>query len=143
VMATDWGDQFPEYDIELISQLDNGLNVIRCGYLYYAIAQTDGEFSKARADAGKFSVCLTGMSLKEILFKVEEWQHAVSRESSIELMEEGVAGYNLIRYNDRIYAIRQEDGAFSPDRVFNNSYINMHSAMSIEAAKAAVLGSRQ
>jgi glycosyltransferase involved in cell wall biosynthesis len=143
VMATDWGDQFPEGDIELISQLDNGLNIIRCGYLYYAIAQTDGEFSKAKADAGKFSVCLTGASLKEIHFKIDEWQRTVSQNPSIELVEEGVSGYNLIRYNDRIYAIRQEEGAFSAARVFNNSYRNMYSGTSIESTKAAILGGQQ
>ena len=143
VVAADWGDQFSEQDIELVSQLDNGLNIIRCGHLYYAIHQTDGEFSKDKADAGGFSVCLTGASLREINLRIEDWQHSLSGTPEVELVEQGVSGYNLIRFKDRIYAIRQEDGAFSPERISNNSYRDMHSGISIEAVKTSILGSRQ
>jgi hypothetical protein len=58
-------------DIELVKQGIKGLNVIRCGQLFYAIPQSSGEFSQARADAGEYDPCVTGSSLRVVLRKID------------------------------------------------------------------------
>ncbi len=126
IVANDWANPLPESDIELMAQLENGMNVIRCGYMYYAIPKTEGEFFKVRADAGQYSVCLTGVSLKEVLHKVDDFEKDKSRFRDIILVEEGVSGFNLIRNGSHIYAIPQAEGEFSPQRVMQHGYSRIY-----------------
>lgn len=58
-------------DIELIAQDVKGLNIIRCGHMYYGISPAAGEFIPARAQQGLYDPCVVGSSLKEIARKLE------------------------------------------------------------------------
>jgi hypothetical protein len=54
------------------------------------------------------------------------------------LLAEGYRGFNLIGYQNRIYAILQSEGAFSIDRVNNNSYSLSVVGTSVEEVKPAI-----
>ena len=47
---------------------------------------------------------------------------APSADQNIELMRQGVHGFNVIRYAGRYYAIRQSEGAFEPQRIRAGGY---------------------
>ncbi|WP_415879824.1 glycosyltransferase [Methylomonas sp. TEB] len=126
----------PEANIELVAQDMNGLNIIRCNHQFYAISKNGGEFNKQRADAGDYEVCIKGTSLKDILRKVEELS-TVSQES-IELVEEGVCGFNLIRVGNSFFAIMQAEGAFDMNRVNTNGYSQLYTGDSLEDVRMAV-----
>lgn len=125
-------------DIELIMQGIKGLNVIRCGHLFYAVPQGAGEFSQARAEAGKYDPCVSGTSLKDVLRKLDELPDA--KDDDIELIEQNVRGFNLIRYGRTFYAIPMADGAFDTARVQAGQYSSMHTGNTVEAVRDAIYG---
>jgi hypothetical protein len=65
-------------------------------------------------------------------------QRVVSRmfrpksEPDIELIRQGVSGYNVIRCNERYYAILQCEGAFTPHKVETGGYSSCFSDYSVE-----------
>jgi len=126
----------PEANIELVAQDMNGLNIIRCNYQFYAISKNGGEFNKKRADDGDYEVCIKGTSLKDIMRKIEGLS-TVSQES-IELVEEGVYGFNLIRVGNSFFAIMQAEGAFDMKRVHTNGYSQLYTGDSLEDVRMAV-----
>lgn len=58
-------------DIELIAQNIKGLNIIRCGHMFYGISPAAGEFIPALAQDGKYDPCVVGSSLKDIARQLE------------------------------------------------------------------------
>jgi hypothetical protein len=54
------------------------------------------------------------------------------------LLVEGHRGFNIIGYQNRIYAILQSDGAFSIDRINNNSYSRSVIGSSVAEVKQAI-----
>lgn len=125
-------------DIELVMQGVKGLNVIRCGHLFYAIPQGAGEFSQARAEAGNYDPCVSGTSLKDVLRRVDELSGG---EGDIELVEQDVRGFNLIRYGGVFYAIPMADGAFDIARAQAGQYSRMHTGNTAQAVRDAIHGS--
>jgi hypothetical protein len=53
-------------------------------------------------------------------------------EPDIELIRQGVSGYNVIRCNERYYAILQCEGAFTPHKVETGGYSSCFSDYSVE-----------
>jgi glycosyltransferase involved in cell wall biosynthesis len=125
-------------DFELVMQGINGLNVIRCGHLFYAVPQGAGEFSPARAEAGKYDPCVSGTSLKDVLRKIELLDDTAE---DIELVEQDVRGFSLIRCGMVFYAIPQSDDAFDITRAQAGQYSRMHTGNTLEAVRDAVYGS--
>lgn len=126
-------------DIELVMQGLKGLNVIRCGHLFYAVPQGAGEFNQARVEAGKYNPCVSGTSLKDVLRKLDELPDDWG--DDIELVEQDVRGFNLIRYGSVFYAIPMTDGAFDIARVQAGQYSRMHTGNTAEAVRDAIHGS--
>jgi hypothetical protein len=54
------------------------------------------------------------------------------------LLEEGYRGFNLIGYDNRIYAIPQSEGAFEIERIKRNEYGQWFSATSLDEVKRLV-----
>lgn len=129
----------PPADIELVMQGLKGLNVIRCGHLFYAVPQGAGEFSQARAEAGKYDLCVSGTSLKDVLRRVDELPDEGG--DDIELVEQNIRSFNLIRYGRVFYAIPMADGAFDIARVQAGQYSRMHTGNTAEAVRDAIHGS--
>lgn len=133
-------------DIQLVLQGVSGMNVIRLFDKYYAIPLHEDEFSISKADAGGYSACIVGNSVKEVLRKIPENVAPVQAGSCeknksnelVELIEEGVHGFNIIRFADCFYAIPQSEGAFEYDRVLAGGYDRICSRNSIAAIKAAI-----
>ncbi|WP_343721727.1 glycosyltransferase [Herbaspirillum seropedicae] len=125
-------------DIELVIQGLKGLNIIRCGHLFYAVPQGAGEFSQARAEAGKYSLCLSGTSLKDVLRKVEALPDQGPED--IELVEQDVQGFNIIRYGRMFYAIPMNDGTFDIARVQSGQYRSLFSGETVLAVRQAIHG---
>lgn len=53
-------------------------------------------------------------------------------EPEIELVRQGVKGYNVIRHRDRFYAILQGEGEFSPEKVEAGGYSSYYCGQSVE-----------
>ncbi|MBX3325281.1 MAG: hypothetical protein U0223_16365 [Nitrospira sp.] len=53
-------------------------------------------------------------------------------EPEIELVRQGVGGYNIIRHRDRFYAILQREGEFSPEKAEIGGYSSYYYGRSIE-----------
>lgn len=53
-------------------------------------------------------------------------------EPEIELVRQGVRGYNIIRHRDRFYAILQREGEFSPEKAEAGGYSSHYYGRSIE-----------
>ena len=56
----------------------------------------------------------------------------------IELVRQGVSGYNIIRYLDRYYAILESEGAFIPAKAESGGYSPCFSGYSLEQLERAV-----
>lgn len=63
------------HDIELVRQGVFGYNVIRCDDRYYAILQSEGEFSLAKAENGGYSKCFSADSAEEVIEQITTDQH--------------------------------------------------------------------
>lgn len=57
----------------------------------------------------------------------------------IELVHEGISGYNIIRHINRYYAIPQSEGAFMPDKVEAGGYSSCFSGYSIDEVECAIV----
>lgn len=60
---------------------------------------------------------------------------------NIELVQQGVSGYNVIRHIDRYYAIPQSEGAFNLVKAESGGYSSCFSGYSLEQVERAVLAS--
>jgi len=50
----------------------------------------------------------------------------------IELVRQGISGYNIIRHNDRYYAILQHEGEFFPEKADGGGYSSCHFGDSVD-----------
>lgn len=57
---------------------------------------------------------------------------------NIELVRQGIAGYNIVRHFDRYYAILQKEGAFSPTRAEAGGYSSCLAGYSLEEVEHAI-----
>jgi len=126
-------------DIELITQNVRGLNIIRCGHMFYAIPQSGGEFSEARAKAGKYQVCVIGTSLKDALRKIGETPNLPPAPKA-DIIAADVRGFSIIHCGGMFYAIPQDEGAFDMDRILTGEYTRVLAAESEEQVRAALDG---
>jgi glycosyltransferase involved in cell wall biosynthesis len=125
-------------DIELVMQdAKKRLNVIRCGSIYYAIPQESGEFKKELAENGGYKFCIKAISLRKIMQEVQDF--SIPNESNdIELIEEGLCGFNIIKCNEIYYAILQSDGGFDLERAKKGGYSKFYKASTLNEIKAMV-----
>ena len=61
-----------EPNIQLVKENIKGFNIIRCDQLYYALPQSAGAFSQARAAAGDYELFVSGSSLRVVLRRLSE-----------------------------------------------------------------------
>ncbi|PPK71569.1 glycosyltransferase involved in cell wall biosynthesis [Methylobacter tundripaludum] len=135
-----------QLDVQLVKQDASGFNVIRYFDKYYAIPQHQGEFLKEKADNGDYSICFVGNSVKEVLRQIaehdvqtqEEGRKQNQNNASAELIEEGIHGFNIIRFLDCFYAIPQSEGAFEYDRFLAGGYSRIYTQQSVADIKAAI-----
>ena len=97
----------------------------KCGfkilqYMFYAIPQSGGEFSEARAKAGKYQVCVIGTSLKDALRKIGETPNLPPAPKA-DIIAADVRGFSIIHCGGmpavarRIRAIYEEMLAARPN----------------------------
>jgi hypothetical protein len=129
----------PVVGTQLIRYNVQGMNVI-CNErnIFYAIPMSEGEFSQKRADNGKYSLCIKGNSLEAVLQQLERLPIQLDAIHHIELIEENIGGFNLIKCSNRFFAIRAKDGAFNLQRALNNGYPKMISGYSEMEVKTAL-----
>jgi hypothetical protein len=60
----------------------------------------------------------------------------------IELVREGISGYNIVRHHDRYYAIPQSEGAFIPTKAEFGGYSSCFSGDSLKEIEQAVVVAR-
>ncbi|GLU30210.1 hypothetical protein WKR88_22250 [Trinickia caryophylli] len=132
-------------DIELMRQGVHGFNVIRYARGYYAIPQGEGAFEPEKVKAGAYSSCLSGSSVEDVLQQLavavarRRQPAPVKREAHVELVVEGLHGFNIVRVDATFYAILQRDGAFRLDKAMSNGYRCLFSGRSAEEVKEIVL----
>lgn len=137
-----------QLDTQLVIQGASGMNVIRYFDKYYAIPQNEGRFLLSKVDDGGYSTCFIGSSVKEVLRKISENDIQIQAgngennqaKAPIELIEEGVHGFNIIRFSDCFYAIPQSEGAFEYGRVLAGGYDRIYIQQSLAAIKAVITG---
>lgn len=60
-------------------------------------------------------------------------------EPDIELVRQGINGYNIIRHNDRYYAILQREGEFSPEKAEAGGYSSCYRGHSIDEVLRSIV----
>lgn len=126
-------------EIELVIENIRGLNVIRCGNYFYAVPRSAGEFSLDKAKSGAYDTCIEGTSIKEVLYKIED--NSIYSPDEIELIEDGVYGFNIIRCADVYYAIPQSEGAFDMARIQAGQYSKVYSDKDLVIVRNSIVGS--
>lgn len=136
-------DKTRQQDIELVVEGLSGLNIIRCHGKYYAIPQMEGAFLLEKVEAAEYSVCFRGNTIRAVRRKIAlagKSELAKSRQVSqdsphVELVSEGIFGFNIIRCADVFYAIPQGEGTFAQARVLAGDYSRIFSGCSIEEVR--------
>lgn len=140
VVAPDGGQ-----DIELMRQGVHGFNVIRYARQYYAIPQGEGAFEPEKIEAGAYSSCFSGTSVEHVLqqLRAEAAKKRPivvdKRDAQVELLVEGLHGFNIVRVDATFYAILQRDGAFRIDKAMSGGYRCLFSGESAEEVRKSVL----
>ncbi|BFU90072.1 MAG: hypothetical protein NTAFB01_12590 [Nitrospira sp.] len=62
-------------------------------------------------------------------------------EPEIELVRQGVTGYNIIRHRDRYYAILQREGEFSPEKAEADGYSSCYRGRSVDDVLRSIAAS--
>lgn len=60
---------------------------------------------------------------------------------NIELVRQGISGYNIIRHNNRYYAILQHEGEFSPEKADGGGYSSCHVGDSVDEVMQSIAAS--
>ena len=132
-------------DIQLVMEGVSGMNVIRYYDKYYAIPQNEGAFLLTKLNEGGYSKSFAGNSFKDIKRKISSNDiHSASAEknqdnASVELIEEEVHGFNILRFAGCFYAIPQSEGAFNYDRVLAGGYGCIYTQQSIVDIKSDIM----
>lgn len=139
------------HDIELMRQGVHGFNVIRYARRYYAIPQGEGAFEPEKVKARTYSSCFSGASVDEVLQQVRAEASrrrppkpaplvpAARHEPTVELVVEGLHGFNIVCADATFYAILQREGAFRIDKAASNGYRCLFTGESVEEVQRAVV----
>lgn len=134
-------------DIELVRHGVSGYNIIRHLDRYYAIHQSEGEFSLHKADRGGYSSCFSDYSVDQVLQRIAgsgplSLQASLADDDlgQIELVCEGFHGFKVIRRGVDFHAILQCEGAFVPEKLQSKQYSRSFSGYSLEEVQRAIVG---
>jgi len=108
---------------ELVQEGIRGYNIVCYGDLYYAISQSEGAFATEKADSGAYRRTLIhGPDPAEVVRRIQRGFRAHRLSEPPELVQEGIRGYNIVRYGDVYYAILQSEGAFVTEKADSGEY---------------------
>ena len=134
-----------DHDIELVQQGVSGYNVIRCDDRYYAIPQSEGEFSPHKAETGGYSSSFSDYSVDQVLRHIAgsgpslQASLADDDRGHIEQVCEGFHGFNVIRYGLDFHAILQCEGACVSEKLQSKQYSPTFSGYSLEEVQRAIV----
>ena len=135
-------------DIELVRQGISGYNIIRCVSRFYAIPETEGEFSPEKAERGGYSRCFSGSSLNQVIRSIAaslaqpvRSTFLNGKNSKAELVREAFHGFNIVRFNDKYHALRQSDWAIRPASQDSDCFFSSRSIEEVEDAIISMLDS--
>ena len=133
-------------NIELVRHGVSGYNIIRHLDRYYAILQSEGEFSPHKADTGGYSSCFSDYSVDQVLQRIAgsgppSLQGSLADDGlgQIELVCEGFHGFKIIRRGVDFHAILQREGAFVPEKLQSKQYSRSFSGYSLEEVQRAIV----
>lgn len=127
--------------IELVKENVSGMNIVSCSGRFYAVPCGEGAFLLDKFQANGYSASFAGASVQEVLDKISEHNAkpgAGPVAASVELVAEGVNGFNILRMANNFYAIPQGEGAFEYERVNNGGYTRVFSGTSVETVRDAI-----
>ena len=124
--------------VELLHHAIKGLNIIRCGSMFYAVPQAAGPFSVDRAQAGGYDDCIYGTNLGEVLLRVEKLPARKMEMEDVKLIDQDVHGFNIIRYAGIFYAIPMSEGAFDIERVRAAKYSCVYTGTTAEEVRIVI-----
>jgi hypothetical protein len=114
-------------------------NVIRVGKRYYALAQDEGAFEKAKADAGQYRRCFIASNLTMLRTMTQDGVNQGFGSSSTMLVEQGyTGGFNIIRARGRYFALGEEEGAFVYEKASRGAYRRLFAGSSLADVKAKI-----
>ncbi|MBP0018498.1 MAG: hypothetical protein J7647_13235 [Cyanobacteria bacterium SBLK] len=105
-------------NIKLVKEGYKGFNIIEVDRRFYAVPQGEGAFSLKRVQKEDYSHLLIGGSTNEVKVKIDN--HSINL--NIKLVKEGYKGFNIIKVDRRFYAIPQEEGSFTLERIEKKDY---------------------
>ena len=113
----------------LLKQNVMGFNIIGFQGMVYAIPQTEGAFDINRVYNNKYSRIFKGRNVAKVTRNIrlslglQPINKKVNKKWRVPtLLEQGVLGFNIVGYQDKVYAIPQAEGAFSLQRISNGDY---------------------
>lgn len=137
----------------LVRENVHGLNVVLWNGRYFAIPTGEGAFDPAKFERGEYTRSYKAARLKvlEAMIAADlRYAPAVPNASPRQfdlsgrartdpvLLLEGYKGFNLVRYDGRVYGILQGDGAFDIERVRRNDYTALYAASTIDDVKRQI-----
>ncbi len=117
----------------LVEEGHYGFNIICYDDRYYAIPQGEGEFSIERIESKDgYSKAFAGDRLNDVKDSIEAYTQKSAESAQVAcsveddkqplLVEEGHNGFNIIRCDNKFYAIPQGEGEFSMERIEKRDY---------------------
>lgn len=91
-------------------------NILRIGNMYYAIAQSEGEFKIKKCKRGKYKKCFEAKSFKEVKHLIDQ-----APVESVPILIEDCMGFNIVCYADKYYGITQSLGSVDLTMVEKNT----------------------
>jgi len=125
----------------LVREGYRGYNLVRFEGRTHAVAQGSGAFVVSRRD--QYLSAASYAELKPILDEqvtAEFERHADADPTTPILLEEGVSGFNLVRYGRRTYALPQDQGGFDFARIKSGGIPGALEGESAATLRAALPG---
>jgi hypothetical protein len=105
----------------LLAENIQGFNVVGYRDIVYAIPQPEGSFDLNRVQRKGYTRTFQGADLESVVASIMREVPSVTWKAPT-LLAENVHGFNVVGYNELVYAIPQSEGAFDLDRLLNKGY---------------------
>ncbi|WP_204105264.1 MULTISPECIES: hypothetical protein [Spirulina sp. CCY15215] len=110
-------------NIQLVLEGYKGFNIVKVDKEYYAIPQCEGKFSLDRIERKDHSVFFMAENEADVCRQIIAFnEHFQLNTYKIQLIKKQYQGFNIVKVDKKYYAIPQEEGKFSLDRIEQKDY---------------------
>lgn len=110
-------------------------NIISYGLKYYGLPHGSGEFDIEKVDNNECEGCVVDVSIEKVKSTID----LLRREKlTTNLVEAGYLGFNIISYDEKYYAIAQDEGKFDISKIESGDFKKYIVADSIRLVKRSI-----